>query len=415
MTSQPQGTFESDTFICLLFILIVSFTLPARNVRAEDCLAAPNSPAGEGTGWYYRLDRATQKKCWHMRALDTPIQQGTASAREALPTPALAIPIPRPRPSAAGSALASSRGATGSISSKPKYEIPLPRARPPAAGPALSSKRLDPGPIASPKEVKASPGIDGSIVETRSPSSKEAPLPQANGSLHAAAPDIAPSTSAVIDEASPSTIEKQQIAPSSPSDAAPGAPSVNTPSAITTAKTKLLQSDTTVLTESSSSDAGTGVAVPPPNAAHPMDATIEDGGSATAKDFVPQRSTSSSFGSNDAESTPDVSLTERGGPPAVAAPVSRFSWPILGAGDHETIDRNGTPFYSALMWVKPLYLIVAFVMAMVVMAHYVIFRTFRLSRAQISDTWPDDIGIDSRYKDPEFYRKLRQAATIGKF
>jgi hypothetical protein len=415
MTSQPQGMFESDSFICLVFILIISVTLPARNVRAEDCLAGPNSPAREGTGWYYRLDRATQKECWHMRALDTPLQQGTASAREALPTPALAIPIPRPRPSAAGSALASSRGATGSISSQPKYEIPLPRARPPAAGPALSSKRLDPGPLASLEEAKASPVIEGSIVETKSPASKEAPLPQANGLLHAAASDIAPSTSAVIDEASPSTIEKQQIAPSSPSDAASGAPGVDTPSAVTTAKANLLQSDTTVLKESSSSDAGTGVAVPPPTAAHSMDATIEDGGSSTAKDFVPQRSTSSIFGSNDAEPTPDVSLTERGGPPAVAAPVSRFSWSNLGAGDHETIDRNGTPFYSALMWVKPLYLIVAFVMAMVVITHYIIFGAFRSSRAQISDTWPDDIGVDSRYKDPEFYRKLRQAAASEKF
>jgi hypothetical protein len=37
---------------------------------AEDCLAAPNSPAPPGSHWYYRSERSTQRKCWYMRSED---------------------------------------------------------------------------------------------------------------------------------------------------------------------------------------------------------------------------------------------------------------------------------------------------------------------------------------------------------
>jgi hypothetical protein len=73
--------------------------------------------------------------------------------------------------------------------------------------------------------------------------------------------------------------------------------------------------------------------------------------------------------------------------------------------DRERTGPTNT-IYKALMSVKPLYLIVAFVMATVVMSYYVVFRVFRCDGAQMSDAWPDDGGIDSGYNDPEFYRKL---------
>jgi hypothetical protein len=33
---------------------------------ANDCIAAPNSEAPPGSHWYYRSDRTTQRKCWHL-------------------------------------------------------------------------------------------------------------------------------------------------------------------------------------------------------------------------------------------------------------------------------------------------------------------------------------------------------------
>jgi hypothetical protein len=40
---------------------------PADAVHADDCLAAPNAPSPQGRHWYYRLDWATQRKCWYLR------------------------------------------------------------------------------------------------------------------------------------------------------------------------------------------------------------------------------------------------------------------------------------------------------------------------------------------------------------
>jgi hypothetical protein len=38
----------------------------SRTAHAETCLAAPKSTAPTGSHWYYRLEHATQKKCWHL-------------------------------------------------------------------------------------------------------------------------------------------------------------------------------------------------------------------------------------------------------------------------------------------------------------------------------------------------------------
>jgi hypothetical protein len=55
----------------------------ATAARAADCLAAPNSPAPLGSHWYYRLDWATQHKCWYVRAFNQSDKQaGTQAAKE---------------------------------------------------------------------------------------------------------------------------------------------------------------------------------------------------------------------------------------------------------------------------------------------------------------------------------------------
>src|SRR5262249_1458972 len=50
------------------------------SARADNCLTAPNSSAPQGSHWYYRTDRANQRKCWYFRAPDDPAQQPTAQA-----------------------------------------------------------------------------------------------------------------------------------------------------------------------------------------------------------------------------------------------------------------------------------------------------------------------------------------------
>jgi hypothetical protein len=47
---------------------------------ADDCLAAPNSAAPQGSHWYYRIDRVKKLKCWYLHALDEAGQQSAAGA-----------------------------------------------------------------------------------------------------------------------------------------------------------------------------------------------------------------------------------------------------------------------------------------------------------------------------------------------
>jgi hypothetical protein len=56
-----------------------SFGVPD-SARADNCLTAPNSSAPQGSHWYYRTDRANQRKCWYFRASGEPAQQATAQA-----------------------------------------------------------------------------------------------------------------------------------------------------------------------------------------------------------------------------------------------------------------------------------------------------------------------------------------------
>jgi len=75
MAARCPTSFGSKSLIAMLLISVVGVAFLAVTAHAEDCLAAPNSAAREGTRWYYRLDRATQHKCWYMRAPDQPAQQ----------------------------------------------------------------------------------------------------------------------------------------------------------------------------------------------------------------------------------------------------------------------------------------------------------------------------------------------------
>jgi hypothetical protein len=101
---RPFGTFG---LVAALLMSGVGVTVPA---RAEDCLAAPNSPAPQGTHWYYRLDWATQRKCWYTRAAGQPVQQAAAPTRLARATP-LSKPAPSgPTPATDGAPMSVSPG-----------------------------------------------------------------------------------------------------------------------------------------------------------------------------------------------------------------------------------------------------------------------------------------------------------------
>src|SRR5262249_47979006 len=53
---------KSITLVVALLTWGAAVPAPANSLHADDCLAAPDSPAPDGRWWYYRLDWPTQRK-----------------------------------------------------------------------------------------------------------------------------------------------------------------------------------------------------------------------------------------------------------------------------------------------------------------------------------------------------------------
>jgi len=96
--------------VATLLVWGMGIGVPSNTARADDCLTAPDSPAPAGSHWYYRTDRATQHKCWYVRAADQPAQQ-----------------VPGQSPSDAMEKAANA--STGAPTINPYSNPPLPRAR----------------------------------------------------------------------------------------------------------------------------------------------------------------------------------------------------------------------------------------------------------------------------------------------
>jgi hypothetical protein len=69
-----------------------------------DCLAKPNAPSAAGNHWYYRLDRASGRRCWYQRpaaGADQAAQSRPSARTIAAPTDKPVPELPADRPSAA--------------------------------------------------------------------------------------------------------------------------------------------------------------------------------------------------------------------------------------------------------------------------------------------------------------------------
>lgn len=53
------------------FASILTFALPDGAHAAPDCLARPGQQSGPGTHWYYYIDRATRRRCWYLKQVET--------------------------------------------------------------------------------------------------------------------------------------------------------------------------------------------------------------------------------------------------------------------------------------------------------------------------------------------------------
>ncbi len=98
MLGQIPRPFASNALVATLLILAVGVTAPPTIARADDCLTTPNSVAPQGSHWYYHLDRATERKCWYVRAPGQPAQQAATTTGPAAPLHSTPAPSGKPSP-----------------------------------------------------------------------------------------------------------------------------------------------------------------------------------------------------------------------------------------------------------------------------------------------------------------------------
>jgi hypothetical protein len=127
-----------------------------------DCLVKPSAPAAAGKHWYYRVDRASGRHCWYLRAASTASNE---SAQPRTPSRATVSPPadnPPPEPSAD---MRSDAGDQDTAPPAPAMAAPAPQpswstaAPPPAPEPMTTpaSDSATPAPALPPQPVAAEP------------------------------------------------------------------------------------------------------------------------------------------------------------------------------------------------------------------------------------------------------------------
>lgn len=76
MSTQTGRRIRVAIFYTIMFWLLDA-SVAAIRAQATDCLIAPDSPASKNSHWYFRTDRAQQRKCWHLGASIQPVEQGS--------------------------------------------------------------------------------------------------------------------------------------------------------------------------------------------------------------------------------------------------------------------------------------------------------------------------------------------------
>jgi hypothetical protein len=91
ISHQSSKQFRWTLYVPIVFILAEFFVVGRASNAADECIGKPNAPAPQGSHWYYRTDRTSNRQCWY---LEKESVKARASERQA-GTPA---PTPAPKP-----------------------------------------------------------------------------------------------------------------------------------------------------------------------------------------------------------------------------------------------------------------------------------------------------------------------------
>jgi hypothetical protein len=85
MAMQIRRSIGSIALISAFQVAVWAVASPAGAAAAADCLTAPGSSASPNSHWYYRTDKAQQRKCWYLRSADGSPQDEVATT-QSVPT-----------------------------------------------------------------------------------------------------------------------------------------------------------------------------------------------------------------------------------------------------------------------------------------------------------------------------------------
>lgn len=135
----------------------IGAALPLGSARAGDsCVSGPGAAAPAGQHWYYRIDRATHRKCWFTHAI-TPLPNHAAAEPDSAPS----VPAPSILAPLLGPSVATAPTPSAPTPSAPTFSAPVPMSSVPRRSGA--TPRVAPAVAAPPAETSA-PSADTSTV-----------------------------------------------------------------------------------------------------------------------------------------------------------------------------------------------------------------------------------------------------------
>jgi len=207
---------------------------PAHAAPADTCLKAPKGLAPQGSHWYYRLERPSQRKCWYLA------EKGLKVAAR----PAVQAAPPQAEPDDADDATPAPAAPTP-VAAKPV-------AAPVAAAPTAPSANVAPQPVAE------APAPKITTLVTRNVSNADQPMPPATQAAQpapaqsaqpapmqttqpVAAPSSPPMIAAAVPAAAPVQAPADQQAPRAISETPPVAPALTETASAAPEQTSTLQ------------------------------------------------------------------------------------------------------------------------------------------------------------------------------
>jgi hypothetical protein len=181
---KPSSTGASVAALLVALGAVVGASVS--RAAADECLSAPNGPAPKGQHWYYHLDRATQRKCWYVRAVTAPAQVAPASSAQdesdSAPLPAAAPAadaMPVTGATAAATPHAAAREPAPSDPSPPESAASAGQPQPPPDG-LVDATDAAPAPAPVEPHISPAPTVDPDPVQNAAmPSHAPANLPDA--------------------------------------------------------------------------------------------------------------------------------------------------------------------------------------------------------------------------------------------